>query len=88
MEAVRPALRNTSLTSKADLCLFSRSRLVHGGLCRANAAMGSEEAQDLPQGAREELSQEEHHDPLYLVDAEVMTGCDVPCHHMLYVCNL
>ena len=88
MGAVRPALRNTNLTSKADLCSFSCSRLVHGGLCRANAAMGPEEAQDLPQGAREKLSQEEHHDPLYLVDAEVTTGCDVPCHEMLYVCIL
>jgi hypothetical protein len=81
-------LRNAVVTSEADVGLFSCSRLVHGGLCWANAAVGFEEAQDLPQGAREKLSQEEHHDPLYLVDAEVTTGCDVPCHYMLYVCIL
>lgn len=73
MGAVRPALRDAFVTSQADLGLFSCSRLVYSGLCRANAAVGFEEAQDLPQGAREKLSQEEHHDPLYLVDAEVTT---------------
>jgi hypothetical protein len=50
--------------------LFLCSRPVYNGGCWADAAMGVEEAQDLSQGAWEKLSQEEHHDPLRLVELE------------------
>lgn len=47
-------------------CLYSR--FVHSGVCGPDAPMGAEEAQDVPQGTRQKLSQEEHHDSLHLVE--------------------
>jgi hypothetical protein len=75
MEAVGRRVDLAQILQYHGLTQCSRnSRIVHRCLDGPNARMGLEEAQGLPKGTRKQVSEEEHHDSVHLVEAHVGLG--------------